>query len=137
MGQIIRVFNDDPVLHNVHPVLAVDGNNEQNRAQLPRGAPLDFVFPRTEQFLRFKCDVHPWMFSYVSIVEHPFFAVTGADGQFALPEPPPGDYTVRVVHRKAGEKVISVKVQRGQRLVINVTLEIADTAKSEASPGEK
>jgi len=131
VGQVIRVFNDDPLMHNVHATPTVDGNQEQNRAQLPRGAPLDFAFPKPEMFLRFKCDVHPWMFAYVSVVEHSFFAVTGADGQFALPEPPPGDYAVRLFHRKAGDKLVPVKVQRGQRLVVNVTLDITDQAKGE------
>jgi plastocyanin len=133
VGQIVRVFNDDPLMHNVHATPTVDGNQERNLAQLPRGAPLHFAFPKPEMFLRFKCDVHPWMFAYVSVVEHPFFAVSGADGQFALPEPPPGDYAVRLYHRKAGEKLVPVKVQRGQRLVLNVTLDITDTARSEAT----
>lgn len=133
LGQIVRVFNDDSVMHNVHPTPMVDGNREQNRAQLPKGAPLDFAFPKPEMFLRFKCDVHPWMFAYVSIVEHSFFAVTGADGQFALPEPPPGDYTLRLYHRKAGDKLVPVKVQQGQRLEVNVTMDMADMARSEAT----
>ena len=133
VGQIVRVFNDDPLMHNVHATPTVDGNKERNLAQLPKGAALDFAFPQPEMFLRFKCDVHPWMFAYVNVVEHRFFAVSGADGRFVLPEPPPGDYTVRLYHRKAGDKLIPVKVQRGQRLVLNVTLDITDTARSEAT----
>ncbi|MEQ2009691.1 MAG: carboxypeptidase regulatory-like domain-containing protein [Limisphaerales bacterium] len=132
-GQIIRVFNDDPLMHNVHPAPTVEGNEEQNRVQINAGAPpLDHSFPKPELFLRFKCDVHPWMFAYMSIVEHPFFGVSAADGQFALPEPPPGDYTLRFIHRKAGEKFVAVSVRPGRRVVVNVILNISDPLKHEA-----
>ena len=132
VDQSIRVFNDDPLMHNVHPTPAHEGNREQNRAQLPKGAPLDFVFPKPEALLRFKCDVHPWMFAYVTVVEHPFFAVSAVDGQFALPEPPAGIYTLQFLHRKAGEKLVPVSVRPGKRLLVIVTLDLADPLKHEA-----
>lgn len=137
VGQVVRVFNDDSLMHNVHPTPTVDGNKEQNKAQLPKGAPLDFAFDKPELFLRFKCDVHPWMFAYVSIVEHPFFAVTDSAGRFAIPEPPPGSYNVQLLHRKAGGRLVPVTVRAGKRLVINVTLDITDRNKSEATVAEE
>ena len=137
VGQSIRVFNDDSAMHNVHPTPTVDGNKEINRAQLPNAAPLDFVFTKPELFLRFKCDVHPWMFAYVSVVEHPFFAVSAADGRFALLEPPAGSYTLQVFHRKAGEKLVPVTVRPGKRLVVSVTLDLADPDKHEATVTEE
>jgi hypothetical protein len=99
-GQTIRALNSDPLLHNVHPTPTVAGNKEMNRAQLPKGPPLDHVFPNQEVFLRFKCDVHPWMFAYVGVVDHPFFAVSGKDGTFTIKNVPPGKYTIEAVHRK-------------------------------------
>ena len=133
VGQVIRVFNDDPLMHNVHPTPSIAGNREQNRVQLNAAAPpLDHSFPSPELFLRFKCDVHPWMFAYVSVVEHPFFAVSAADGEFALPEPPPGNYVLQFIHRKAGEKPVPVTVRPGKRLVVVVTLDLADPLKHEA-----
>ena len=32
----------------------------------------------------FKCDVHGWMNAYVGVLDHPFFAVTDADGTFEI-----------------------------------------------------
>jgi plastocyanin len=111
VNQPIRVLNSDPVLHNVHPTPTVDGNKEQNKAQLPKGAPLDFTFAKAEKFLRFKCDVHPWMFSYVSIFDHGFHAVSAKDGSYKITGVPDGKYKLVVEHRKGGkvEKEIEVK----------------------------
>jgi hypothetical protein len=55
-------------------------------------------------FLKFKCDVHPWMFAYVGVVKHGWFTVTDSSGKFALPPGlPAGRYTVAAVHQKLGE----------------------------------
>jgi hypothetical protein len=54
-----------------------------------------------ETFLRLKCDVHPWMFAYVSVVDHPFFAVTDKAGKYTIKNVPDGKYTLEVFHRKA------------------------------------
>ncbi len=110
-GQTITVSNSDPVLHNVHPTPRPGTRNkEANKAQLPKSPTLDFVFPDAEMFLRFKCDVHPWMFAYMSVFDHPYHATTDKDGNFKILGVPAGEYTLVVDHRKAGtaEKVIEV-----------------------------
>jgi plastocyanin len=101
-GQTIRFLNSDPVLHNVHPQPQIRSNPESNRAHLPNSPPLNFVYTAPEEFLKFKCDVHPWMYSYVNIVAHPYFAVSGANGHFEIENPPAGKYVLRVHHRKLG-----------------------------------
>jgi hypothetical protein len=77
---------------------------------MPGGANLEFSFPKAEDFVRFKCDVHPWMFSYVTVCDHPYFAVTGADGAFKISDVPPGKYTLVAKHRKAGEVSQEIEV---------------------------
>lgn len=108
--QKIVVKNSDPVLHNVHPTPTVAGNKEANKAQLPGGPVLEFTWDNPEVFLRFKCDVHPWMFSYVGLVDHPFYGVSDADGNFKIANVPPGTYTVEAYHRKGGKVTQQVTV---------------------------
>jgi plastocyanin len=100
-GQKLTVKNSDPVLHNIHPTPTAEGNKEENKAQMPNGPDLTFTFPKPEVFLRFKCDVHPWMFSYACVTDHPYGAVTDKDGKYSLKNVPDGKYTVEVYHRKA------------------------------------
>jgi plastocyanin len=112
-GQKLVVKNSDPVLHNVHVTPTVSGNSEQNQAQMAGGPDLTMTFSTAENFMRFKCDVHPWMFAWVTVVDSPYFAVTGKDGTFKISNVPPGKYTLTALHRKAAptgmDKEIEVK----------------------------
>jgi plastocyanin len=113
-GQKILVRNSDPLLHNVHATpKAGTRNKEENKAQLAKSPDLDFVFPDAEEFLRFKCDVHPWMFAYICVVDHPYFDVTRKEGTFKISNVPPGKYSVKAAHRKAGEATKEVEVKDG------------------------
>lgn len=112
-GQKIVVKNSDPVLHNVHPDPAntASGNKPDNKAQMPGGADLTFSFPAPENFLKFKCDVHPWMFTYVTLTDHPYSAVTGADGSFTIKNAPPGKYKIVALHRKAAPTGVEQEIE--------------------------
>ncbi len=113
-GQKIIVRNSDPapILHNVHATPTAAGNQEVNLPQAPGSGDLTISFPTAESFLKFKCDVHPWMFAYATVVDHPYFAVSGADGKFKIANVPPGKYTVSAVHRKAnGGKPVTKEIE--------------------------
>jgi plastocyanin len=125
-GQKLLVKNSDPVLHNVHTTPTVAGNKEENLAQMPNGPDLSIAFSAPENFLRFKCDVHPWMFAWVTVVDHPYFAVTGKDGAFKISNVPPGKYTLSALHRKAAPAGVDkeIEVKEGQPTQVDFTLEV-------------
>lgn len=126
-GQKITVRNSDPFMHNVHTLPAAPGNTEANKAQMAKAPDLEFAFSKPEQFLKFKCDVHPWMFAYISVFDHPYFAVTGKDGSFKIANVPPGKYTLEVVHRKAApaDKPVTKEIEvKDQSVTADVELEV-------------
>jgi plastocyanin len=125
-GQKLIVKNADPVLHNVHTTPTVAGNKEENQAQMPNAPDLNFSFAAPENFLRFKCDVHPWMFAWVTVVDHPYFAVTGKDGAFKISNVPPGKYTLSALHRKAAPGGVDkeIEVKDGAPTTVDFTLEV-------------
>ncbi len=111
-GQKIVIKNSDPVLHNVHFDPAADtGNKEFNQAQLAKGPDLTVAIEKPGDFMKFKCDVHPWMFAWATVFPHPYFAVSAKDGSYKISGLPPGKYKVRAIHRKAGSTTQEVEVK--------------------------
>ena len=72
-------------------------------------------------FLAGRWSLHPWMKSYVAVFKHPFFAVTGKDGSFQLPNLPPGDYTIEAWHEKLGTMTQKITVTDGQTKSLDFT----------------
>lgn len=110
-GQKIFVKNSDPMMHNVHTTPTAAGNKEENKGQQAGAADLIFSIPAPENFLRFKCDVHGWMFAWVTVVDHPYFAVTGKDGTFTIKDVPPGKYKIVALHRKAAPTGVEKEIE--------------------------
>jgi len=105
-GQPIVVANSDPVTHNVHPM--PEKNREWNQGQPPGAPEIERTFRFEEVMIPVKCNVHSWMKSYIGVVAHPFFAVTGETGTFELAGLPPGTYTVTAWHEKYGTQTAQV-----------------------------
>jgi plastocyanin len=108
-GQKIIVRNSDNCVHNVHT--SPKENDPQNMVQMPGGADLNLTFDKPEPFLKFQCDVHPWMFAWVSVFDHPYFAISDKDGKFTIKNVPPGKYTLEAAHRKLGAQTAEIEVK--------------------------
>lgn len=113
-GQTLAVKNSDPVSHNIHPL--PKNNRDWNEQQSPQTPDLERRFARLEVMIPVKCNVHAWMRSYIGVVDHPYFAVTGPDGGFEIKDLPPGTYTIAAWHEKLGE-LTQVSPAGGQTLV--------------------
>jgi plastocyanin len=110
VGQDLIVRNSDELLHNIHALPF--SNKEFNFGQPTKGLEEKKQFT-TAEFnppVKVKCDVHPWMGAWIGVFDHGFFAVTGADGKYAIPGGlPDGKYTVEVWHE--GYKSVSAEVE--------------------------
>jgi len=98
-GQILEITNRDATMHSVHAAPAV-GNGFDIEMPL-----LDQVVRKkfdASEVVHIKCDVHPWMSAYVAVFDHPFFAVTGEDGRYAIGNLPAGTYTMQAWHETLG-----------------------------------
>lgn len=111
VGQKLVIRNSDQTLHNVHAMPTL--NQEFNNGQPFQGMELERTFDKAEVMIPFKCDVHPWMASYIGVVDHPFFAVSGVDGSFAIDGLPAGDYVLEAWHEELGTQTMSVSVGAG------------------------
>jgi plastocyanin len=101
VGQEIRISNSDPISHNIHPLARA--NREWNKIQLPGVPPFSYSFDH-EEIIPIKCNIHPWMQGYFVVLRTSHFSVTSDDGQFSLPNLPPGHYTVTAWHEVYGSQ---------------------------------
>lgn len=82
-------------------------------------------FAKPEVLIRIRCQLHPWEFAFVGVVEHPFFAVTDTNGQFRLPPGlPPGQYVLEAVHPKLGAQSQPVTLPESGTLHVHFTFEV-------------
>jgi plastocyanin len=123
-GQKISVKTSDPVPHNVHALPKAPGNNEFNRPQMAGDADLSLSFTKAENFVKFQCDVHQWMFAWATVVDSPYFAMSAKDGTFKIANVPAGKYTIEAAHRKAGVTTQEIEVKEGAATKADFTLEV-------------
>jgi hypothetical protein len=61
------------------------------------------------------------MRAYLGVVDHPYFAVTGEDGAFALAAVPAGSYVLAVWHEHFGARERPLAVTAGAATVADLT----------------
>ena len=115
--QEVRITNSDPLTHNIHPMAVT--NREWNKVQLKGSQPLSSSFDKAE-FIPVKCNLHSWMRAYFAVMGTSYFAVTGEEGQFILPDLPPGKYTLTAWHEIYGTRNQEITVAAGQQVTVDV-----------------
>jgi plastocyanin len=117
-GATLEILNNDGILHNVH---TYPGSNPPvNMAQPKFRKVLTTSFARPD-VVKVACDVHAWMTAWIIVAEHPYHAVTGADGGFVLEGVPPGSYTLHVWHESLGTREQPIEVGPGGAAEANLT----------------
>jgi hypothetical protein len=109
VGQQLVIRNSDPILHNVHAYR--DSSTLFNWAQPPQSTPREIRLDRPGQIVKLRCDVHPWMISYIVVTDNPFFATTGEDGAFKISGLPEGEYELQAWHERYGVQQGTVQVR--------------------------
>jgi len=124
VGQTIKVLNSDAVAHNTH----TNGKKTTSFNSIVNpndtvGATL--VYKQAEQEpISVVCDIHPWMRAYHLPIDHPFVALSAADGTFEIKDLPVGKHEFKVWHEVGGllEKNLVVNVKPGEnQLTIKVS----------------
>lgn len=114
VGGSLAIKNSDPVLHNVR--IFQERTMLMHKWQQPRGADLSWRFDEPGRFL-VRCGVHSWMYAWVIVGEHRYYAVTDHAGGFALSDVPAGGYTLHMWHETLGEQSQHVTVTPGQSVI--------------------
>lgn len=95
-GSSIKALNSDPILHNVHSYLGED--SVFNIAMPIQGQETKKPLKKSG-IVSLKCDAgHTWMSGYIVVADHPYYALTDAQGNFTIDNIPPGKYTLKLWH---------------------------------------
>ena len=120
VGQELKVTNSDSTGHNIN---AQPKNNQGfNIGQPGKGMEFTKTFGTRELMFKIKCDIHSWMGSYCTVLDHPFFATTDGMGNFTISGLPDGEYVISAWHErfKKGREQ-TVVIQNGETKAIEFT----------------
>lgn len=134
VDQDLVIRNSDGILHNINA--QPEENRGFNRSQpgaIEELPPVQFSIP--EVMIPVRCDVHGWMNAYVGVTEHPFHAVSSADGSFTLEGLPPGEYVLEAWHEVYGTQTATVTVAAGETGSASFTFS-ADAASADVPLGD-
>ena len=106
-GQPVEFRSDDDMLHNVH---GLPFANKEFNFGIFKGQVVPKTFAKPEIF-KVKCDVHSWMAAWIGVFDHPYFAMTDADGRFTIKGLPPGKYTLEVWHERLKGPAAEITVE--------------------------
>lgn len=117
VGSSVDFPNFDPIFHN-----AFSNYSGQlfDIGLYPPGTSRTVKFTRPG-IVRIFCNIHSTMSAVVAVLDTPYFAVTGPDGSFAIPNVPPGEYTLSFFHERAVPAVLD-------RLSRRITVDSAPVA---------
>jgi|SRR5579863_1503391 len=118
----IRIVNKDPIAHDIQAYTLKDEYTFEmfNKPMVPQESALRQVRLRKDHYLfRTQCGVHDFMQSWGFAVGNPYFAVTGPDGTFSIPDLPPGEYSVIAWHPYMKVQVRTLKVAPDQRVALD------------------
>jgi plastocyanin len=120
VGQDFKILNSDGLMHNVHSFSEL--NTPFNFAMPASLTETVVKFEAEEGMFKIKCDVHPWMGAFVTVMTHPFYDTTDADGKFTISGLPAGTYEIEVWHEKLGTKSAEVTVGADETGSVDFTL---------------
>jgi hypothetical protein len=108
VGDTLVVKNSAPVPHNFFWSTTNNGEYNVTIPKMDQWVMKDVNASEPRRLvaevgtISYKCTIHPWMTGHVRIFDHPYFAVTDADGNFEIKNAPVGNYRVVYWHENVG-----------------------------------
>ncbi len=100
-GQVLEAKNSAPMPHN-YKIDSPPANPSLNQL-LPPGKTLDVEpWKAANAPTKVSCTIHGWMNGYVRVFNHPYYAVTDADGNFVIKGAPAGKYHIVMWQEETG-----------------------------------
>jgi hypothetical protein len=123
VGQPLVIRSADHQLHTVQ-MMKQDRSWVLNVPILGSGSGRTLEFDEAKGLVSVECKVHQARErrAYLAVLNHPFFALTDADGRFALSGVPHGRLTVSAFEPAAGQASAPVQLEGGKKVSLALQL---------------
>ena len=116
-GSELLLKNSDPILHTVHARL---GGETLFNVGLPKWRTVTKRLDRVG-VVKIDCDVfHTWMSAAIVITDSPYYALSDADGWFAIEGLPAGIYDMEVWHERLGTRQQKLRIEQSESLTVDI-----------------
>jgi len=138
VGEEYIFRNDDRILHTIQLKLGLAYQKKVSQRPLEDGASIyNIALPKTglevrkpikkwhrmtadTGFIQIRSNTHNWIRGYIFIFDHPYAAVTDAEGAFEMDGLPPGEYTLKAWHEGFGLQERKINIKTGESVEIEV-----------------
>jgi plastocyanin len=129
VGQTFHFQNWDPIQHKLEVFLTSQQGGQsllgQNLQTHPENRKSDVQYQLDRPgILVFRCRLHDYMEGWSVVLPHPYFSITGKNGEFSLKDIPPGAYNLIVWHPRGKQETaieIGSRQTRGMNILITPT----------------
>ncbi len=132
--QTLVIKSSDPVNHNVR--YAAFANSPFNQIMAPKGE-IEVKLVAERRPIVVACDIHSWMKAYIMVFDHPFFAVTGADGAFEIKGVPAGEQNLLLWQERVGYVGFTDPAKKAQGMAVTIRAgEVTDLGSVAIDPSQ-
>jgi hypothetical protein len=105
VGTTMNVFNEDRLIHKLVFIRGAHDTLTKmpffNSGQMVASERI----ATQPGIVEVRCALHPWTHGYIAVFDHPYFAVTDANGAFTIDSLAPGTYKMMVWHEGMSQPV--------------------------------
>jgi hypothetical protein len=125
-GQIVRIHNPGRICYNAN--WYGTGQAQSGNVLIPpEGTHVVRNLKPERLVIPLRDSIHPWMRAWIKVFDHPYFAVTDADGRFTIPKAPAGTYRLITWQESTGwgpggKAGVSVTIPGGGETTVSLKL---------------
>jgi plastocyanin len=126
-GTEVEFPNRDMLFHNV---FSLSKNASFDLGRFAQNASKSVRFT-TPGIVKVFCHIHSDMSGVIVVLDNPFYASPGADGQFVIDGIPPGEYRVIAWHERARMAAKTIRIEAGGDSVLDFVIPLTEDVDGE------
>jgi plastocyanin len=116
VGTTVDFPNSDEVFHNV---FSYSSPKEFDLGRYPIGKSKKVTFDRPG-VVNVYCDIHAYMYATILVLENPWFAIPGKDGEYVIRNVPQGEYELAFWYGKKKVTSRSITVKARESTIVDL-----------------